>query len=215
MASRSSPPSRICSICNLKNTPVTAASVPTIAQFKKLTQLNLYTAASVRIPAPLAGLDRLTHLNLHGGTVGDAGVKSLGGLKELVDLHVGGGFATISDETFRTCRQFPKLNSLSIGPSDITDEGLKEVAKLPSLTKLNLNYTKVTDAGMANLKSAAGLKRIDLGFVEAITDKGLAELAQIKTLTELQLAFTKVTRAGYEAFHKALPKCEVYGAPSK
>lgn len=196
---------------NLRGTGITEDSAATIAGFTNLTHLGLRGCSVGQNLTPLSKLPRLTHLILHGSTIGDAGVKSLEGLNSLEDLDLTS--SGVLDRAVKHCAQFPNLTTLAIGANIIKDATLKEITNLPKLTSLDIQTSGYTDAGMANLKGAPRLARLNLFSVANITDKGLAELASIKTLTWINVGSTKVTKAGCDAFQTELPKAEIVGKP--
>ena len=185
--------------------------MPTSPSFAALTHLGLRGCSVSQNLSPLTKLPRLTHLILHGSTIGDAGLKSLNGLKTLEDLDLTS--TGVLGPSIKTCVQFPNLTTLAIGSNIIKDGSLKEIKNLVNLTSLDIAVSAYTDAGMANLKGAPRLARLNLSAAPAVTDKGLAELAWIKTLVWINVADTKVTKAGCDAFQKELPRAEIVGKP--
>lgn len=124
----------------------------------------------------LARLTKLEHLVLEHHAFGDEGMTTVGGMKHLTWLCVGGTSTT---------------------KSAITDEGLSVVAGLEQLENLELGYSRVTDRG---LKYLAGLKKLKILELSGcnITDEGLRQLAGNTNLRWLLLANTRITGDGLE-----------------
>jgi internalin A len=203
---------------NLSDTKLTDAGVKEFAQMKQLQALNLmYTKVThdglkelaglklknlwipldsqsdQGLPHFLAAVDPLS-VNLNGWrTVTDAGLKELGGLKQLQALHLAD--TRISDAGLKLVAGLKNLRTLDLSDTEITDAGLKELAGLQQLQTLNLQYTKTTDAGLKQLAGMKQLQTLNLQNTKT-TDAGLKELAGLKQLQSLNLRFTSATNAG-------------------
>jgi len=123
----------------------------------------------------------------------DAGLKQLGGLKNLHYLDL---WATpVTDAGLKELAGLKNLQSLNLGWTKVSDAGLKELAGPKSLQTLDLSFTKVTGAGLKELAGLKSLQTLDLGWTK-VTDAGLKELARLKSLQDLSLRGTKVEGAG-------------------
>jgi hypothetical protein len=126
-----------------------------LASNTNLISVNFSLAGSKIDDAALESLkgvsEQLVWLNLAGTGVTDAGLKGLGGLKNLRKLH---------------------LEKTAAG-----DDGVASLKSLGELTYLNLYSTKVTDKGLAVLGGLKKLKAVYL-WQTAVTDAGAAELAK-------------------------------------
>jgi Leucine rich repeat len=134
--------------------------------------------------AAIAQNDSRLEVNYHlqGGSVNDAALAGLAGLKDVVHLN--------------------------LGKTGITDAGLAQLKGMTTLTRLHLEQTKVTDKGLANLKGLTNLEYLNLYGTE-ITDRGLEELAGLSKLKSLYLWQTKVTEEGVSKLKKAVPSLEI------
>ncbi len=99
-----------------------------------------------------------SRLNLNGSSITDAGLGSIGQMRDLDALFLVG--------------------------TRVGDAGLANVKGLGSLTLLNLDKTRVTDAGLANLEDLRNLERLDLSDTP-VTDAGLKILGSMPRLRTL------------------------------
>ena len=77
----------------------------------------------------------MTHLNLSGTKVGDAGIKELAGLKKMQFLTL--NTTEITDEALKTIARFDKLIYLNVrGSKKVTPEGIAELQKALPKTKI-------------------------------------------------------------------------------
>ena len=123
-----------------------------------------------------------------------------------VDFHLQGG--SVSDATLAAVAGLKDVVQLNLGKTSITDAGLAQIKGMTTLTRLHLEQTKVTDKGLAHLKGLTNLEYLNLYGTE-ITDRGLDELAGLSKLKSLYLWQTKVTEAGVGKLKKALPNLEI------
>jgi hypothetical protein len=96
-------------------------------------------------------LDRLEFLDLSGGTVADADLQHLAGLKNLQHLY--------------------------LSATGVTDGGLRHLVHLSNLRTLKLDATAVSDDGIAYLKHLRATWHIDLRR-SRVSERALDELAQ-------------------------------------
>jgi Leucine-rich repeat (LRR) protein len=191
-----------------------------------LTGLFLHsTSVSDARLADLAGLDKLTSLDLRTTKVTAKGVEGLakalpkckidwnGGVIEptaSVDpdrraaeyvLSIGGRVCINGDTEVRAMAELPqepfRLTIVNLnGNKRVTDAGLAAFESCTNLTSLFMHdCAQVTDPGFAHFKSCKGLAGIDLWGV-SLTDAGLAHLKGNKKLTSLCLVGTQVTDDG-------------------
>jgi Leucine Rich Repeat (LRR) protein len=123
-----------------------------------------------------------------------------------VDFHLQGG--SVSDAALAAVAGLKDVVQLNLGKTSITDAGLAQIKGMTTLTRLHLEQTKVTDKGLASLKGLTSLEYLNLYGTE-ITDRGLEELAGLSKLKSLYVWQTKVTEAGVGKLKKALPKLEI------
>jgi internalin A len=107
--------------------------------------------------AILRNLPRLEILTLSRTAVSDSGLKHLGGLKNLKQLHLP---ARTTDEGLANLVGLSKLQLLDILDSQVTDAGLEYLKGLANLRVVLLNGTQVTAAGVRDLQRALPKARI-------------------------------------------------------
>jgi len=169
-------------------------------------------------------LPRIEVLKLDTTAVTDAGLRSLGGLKDLVVLTLNN--TKITDAGLEVLRNTKNVRALELDGTSVTDAGIEGLTG-HKLWRLCLSGTKVTDSGMANILgyktdvlgheltsltlnntgvSDAGLKHVeDKTEVESlllsgtmITDAVLDHIRGLHDLRELDLSRTKITDGGLE-----------------
>lgn len=131
---------------------------------------------------PIAGLNRLTHLDLDNTQVTDAGLVHLARLT--------------------------KLKVLSLTNTRVEDVGLVQLSGLNQVEDLWLDGTQVTDAGLVHLTGFTKLEYLSLENTQ-VTDAGLEHLASLKRLIHLNVSDTQVTDVGVAELQKALPNCQI------
>jgi hypothetical protein len=145
----------------------------------------------------LEGVPDLTGLFLHEGQASDAGMKYVGGLKDLQVLMMWDA-AKLTDAGVSHLGGLSSLRSLHISESPIGDESLRVMAGLPRIERLSLQGNRFTDVGLAHLKDKTELTSLWIGWGREITDAGLAHLSGLTQLEELDLQNSQVTRKGLE-----------------
>jgi RNA polymerase sigma factor (sigma-70 family) len=143
----------------------------------------------------LNGLKSLDTLYLYSFSTTNAGMKELAGLKKLrkLDLIVPLG---VSDAGLKELAGLDNLAELSLTANDVTDAGLKELARIKNLSSLSLMVPRVSDAGLKELAPLKGLRTLALMHAAGVTDAGMKELAALKNLSTLSLFFIGLTDAG-------------------
>jgi len=91
----------------------------------------------------------------------DAGVAPLQGLKRLRHLNLHG--QNLSDRSLTMISSLAVLEHLSLTGTAITDSGLIHLAGLTNLRELRLWETSVTEAGVAALKAKLPNLKIEVG----------------------------------------------------
>jgi internalin A len=168
-----------------------------LAHVRGMTQLAHLWAPGTRIEdlAPIAGLTRMSFLQLASTPITDAGLAPVAGFTALHDLFLGD--TTITDAGLVHLRGLTNLAELDLHHTQITDAGLAHLAGLKSLSRLTLADTRVTDAGLVHLAGLDSLQRVSF-YQTGITDAGLVHLGKIASLTSLNLCETRITDAGLE-----------------
>lgn len=151
-------------VAKVNATGASLAPVSADAKTYRFTALNVAKEFSDAGLAPLAPIaDKITSLDLARTKVTDAGLKSVGAMKNLVELH--------------------------LENTGITDAGLDALKPLAGLEYLNLYGTKVTDAGAAKLSSLAKLKSLYL-WQTAVTKNGVAALKKALPGAHINIGWT-------------------------
>lgn len=154
--------------------------------------------------AKLKDLPNLTTLDLTGTPITDAGLKHVGGLKQLTSLSLN-NVQTVTDAGANHLEGLTELVTLHADAVPFGDAGCASLAKLPKLKSVQAAFMpNVTNAGMKALAKSPSLELAILAR-SPLTDTGLAALAACKTLKHLWVGGTKVTAAGVAAFRKARP----------
>jgi hypothetical protein len=116
-------------------------------------------------------------------------------------------------------RAFPLLDRLAqdvlwldLKGTPVTDAQLRVLSKMKNVQRLHLERTAVGDAAMAQVKLCTQLTYLNL-YATKVTDAGLRQLTGLSALAHLYVWQSAVTPAGIAELKKALPECEVDGAP--
>jgi hypothetical protein len=159
----------------------------------------------------LRHLNRLTHLQRLDleGTVTDAGLVHLEGLRDLLHLELWD--TKIGDPGLDHLKPLTKLQYLRLNGANITDAGLERLAGLQNLLILELRGTKVRGPGLAYLAELPRLCELTLGpgllnYSCEIDDSALVHLKRLTSLTYLILNDTHVSEAGVRELRQALPR---------
>jgi mono/diheme cytochrome c family protein len=101
---------------------------------------------------------------------------------------------------------------LDLKGTTVSDAQLRVLGKLKNLQRLHLERTAVGDAALAQIKLCTQLTYLNL-YGTKVTDVGLRQLSGLSALSHLYVWQSAVTPAGIAELRKALPACEVDGAP--
>ena len=121
----------------------------------------------------LAGMTKLSVLNISGTKVSDAGLAHLSALTNLSKLDLWG--TGVTHAGLAHLKGLTKLTFLDLGATKVSDSGLVHLNGLTNLSKLNLSGTQVTDAGLVHLKGLTKLSQVWL-INRRVTDAGVREL---------------------------------------
>ncbi len=160
---------------------------------------------------------KLTMVNLQNRALTDADLVHFRGLRQLVELILGGrqikgpGLANLADLTqlkslilwntsvtdgaLKHIEGLTNLELLSLDGAQLTDAGLVHLSPLKNLHELNLNWAPLTGAGFAPLESLSQLENLYLRG-NSLTDAALVHLHGLKNLRTLYLSGQPVTDAG-------------------
>ncbi|MCP4105582.1 MAG: leucine-rich repeat domain-containing protein [Desulfobacteraceae bacterium] len=150
------------------------SDISAVAGLTKLTYLNLHSNQISDISA-LAGLTNLTRLNLNANQIND--ISAVAGLTDLTDLGL--GFNQIS--YISAVAGLTKLTHLSLGWNhQISD--ISAVAGLTKLTELDLHGNQILD-----ISALAGLTKLTVFYFRYNQINDISVLAGLTNLTNLNL----------------------------
>jgi uncharacterized protein (TIGR02996 family) len=207
--------------------PITDRDVDALRACLRLHKLTLSPCARVTPGglAALAPLRQLTHLELGGCVVSDAGAAQLAGLplstvrfNAIADLGPAGMRALaglpltslalyalddaeqrheLSDAGVAALAGHPTLASLELAGARIAARGAAALGTLTSLRRLRIPSSAISDRHAGDLPR--GLRSLCLAHCTGIGDDACAGIARMPDLELLDLASTRVTGAGLRA----------------
>jgi internalin A len=130
--------------------------------------------------SPLASLDCLEEVAIHGAPISDAGLKHVANLKELRILSL---WETpgITDAGLAHLSSLTKMQTLNLYRCDVTDAGLVHLRAMDNLDTLHLAETRVAGPGLAHLARMSKLRRLSTPTNSA----GLKHVGRLHSLQEL------------------------------
>jgi hypothetical protein len=144
---------------------------------------------------------RLKELYLHKGQATDDGFKTLSKLGDLEVLFVWDA-GTITDAGIAHLAGLKKLRNLHFNGGQLGGESLAVIARLPAIRQLSFQGNLVDDDALKHLANAKGLRTLWVGSSKRlITDAGARRLANLTSLEELELQGSDLTDAGVIAFN--------------
>ncbi len=176
-----------------------------LAQIERLTVLGRFLTDSGM--ASLAGLSKLSTLDLSYSNVSDAGLAHVQGLTELSSLDLTG--SPVSNEGVAHLKGLTKLLLLDLRSTKISDGGLTHLEGLQNLRVLHLASTPMTDLGLAQLKGLRNLTYLNVRGTR-VSDAGLVHLKSLTNLVQLNLDGTQVTKDGMKSLQRSLPQLTIY-----
>ncbi len=178
-----------------RSLPIFAAFLLTSVQAADLTHLESLGARVTRKG------EVVTELTLTDCTkVGQAELRTIGGITTLKSLTLFGKLAGLTDHTVDFLLPLQSLESLSTEGAQLSDAGLAKLAGLKALRSaafFHLSFRKegFTGTGFASWKSLPNLQRLTVAGM-SMGDAGFAAIAEIQTLRELSTWHTWQTEAG-------------------
>jgi hypothetical protein len=162
----------------LVNTAITPAALADLARTPRFLELGIPGHALDDDWLSAVGrLNRLEFLDLGwtlpGGGITAKGLARLAGLERLTCLNL--DFATLAPGGLRALPAFPRLRELSVKRTTTADDDLPSVARLPRLRVLALDGTTVGDAGLQTLAACRSLRAVSLGGTN-VTAEGVRRL---------------------------------------
>ncbi len=152
--------------------PAQAAEIIRQAVRCKLRYLELSLCnATDELATEVGLLSTLEKLRIADGTLTDAGVMRLAGLRILEVLQIQN--CGISNASLNVIARFEQLEELSLDGTQLAGAEFDALLKLPRLDGLNLSQTGINDAGLEKLLQHRALRSVDvisthctLAFVE-------------------------------------------------
>jgi internalin A len=171
-----------------------------------------YLGASFHADLVLQATRRWTTLEevyLSHSDVSDHGLTDLEGMRKMKRLTVESCYLT--DAGVKSIGKLKDLEALAIrGAPRITDACMKDIAGLSKLNRLDLRGCAISDRGLVAIK---GLQLQFLGLDSTkITDRSVDVFNDIATLTELEVRNTKLTNSALVKI-KRIHGMQVYGLP--
>ncbi len=174
----------------------------------------------------------LRSLNIESSDIGDPGMQYFRDMKELRSLDI--SRTMITGRSFSLLPRFPKLqrlnashnnlddgstaylealqdlDNLRLGSCGFSDQALVHIGKLTKLKSLHLEANaKITDAGIAHLINLKALRYLDISETQ-VTTACAKYLQPLTNLSDLYLSLSKLKHHEVEAFHKAVPNCQIH-----
>jgi len=108
-----------------------------------------------------AGLTGLTHLDLFGARITDAGTNCFRFFKNLQSLEVSGGL--ITDAGVKNIKDLKALTLLNLSQNgNLTDKTLELISGLTALVSLNVSNSRVSNSGLHHLTLLQNLRSLSL-----------------------------------------------------
>jgi hypothetical protein len=184
----------------------------TIEQMKAMTwlRLQMYSQKMVKLITDdnmvhLKVLKNLETLALP-RQIGDRGLANVAGLTKLTTLNI--PMTKLTDAGMVHLKNLTYMRSLVISATSITDAGLVHIANMHHLEILNLSSTNITDAGLAHLANMQYLQKLFL-FRCNITDAAIPQLSNFGNLNRLNIQATKITQAGFQQLRARFPNITI------
>jgi hypothetical protein len=119
-------------------------------------------------------------------------------------------YSQISDAGMETIGQLKQLTWLDLtgGVQGVTNKGMVHLKNLTQLQRLAILGSGITDEGVASLSELTNLKVIDLTSTN-LTDSSLQHFRGLKNLQELYVHNTRITPSGIAELKKSLPNCKI------
>lgn len=172
-----------------------------LQMYGKINGVSTQTLISNQNLAHLKVLTNLEELALPVWT-NDSGLRNVAGLTKLTSLNI--PQAPITDVGMGYLKNMTHLHSLVLGSRSITDAGLANLSGMHALDILNLSGSSITDAGMVEIGKLTGLSKLFLNHT-AITDASIPEIIKLRYLQRLDITGTHITPAGRQQIAAAIP----------
>jgi len=193
---------------NLSQNHRLAARTPEIvARIATLQRLDLSNTSVGGNLAPLAGLAKLTALELSYTFVGRSDLAALAKAPALEQLTMHDAVG-VDDAGVTALAASKTLRTVGLGRTTVGDAGLAALLAVPTMRSIYADDEALSDAFTA---AAAKSQIINLQVGNSdLGDAGLAALVDIPSLTTVSLRNTRVTDAGIAAAKAKRPAFNVY-----
>ena len=143
---------------------------------------------------------RVTGVSFRGSWVGDADLRGLNALPDLVTLDL--SLTHITDQGMQEIKNLRGITELNLYYAEyVTDEGLAAIKDWKKLKRLNVHGTKVGDTGLEHISGVAPLESLNVGST-LMTDVGLERLTMLPNLKELTMGGNELGDAGLQALRQ-------------
>jgi hypothetical protein len=158
---------------NLRESPVSDAGLKFLSNQKNLVFLEI-SETNITSLNPIKDLRRLKELRCDQlENLTDRKAIALGNFRELQSLMLNN--TGIGNATLKRLAGMNQLLKLDLGFTKISDEGLRHVGTLENLNALGLYFTDVSDEGLLHLNGLKQLRLLVVGETN-VTEKGKKEI---------------------------------------
>ena len=152
----------------------------------------------------IAKLKNLRELHVGGGSITDTSLVHLKNLNRLVLLSLAS--SNVSDVGLCNLEGLSRMETLDLSGTEVGNDGLSHLECLSHLETLRLFGTKVGNEGLRHLARLKRLEWLDLARTK-VDDDAVPTLAELKSLERLDLTGTGITSVGYWELCQAIPRC--------
>ncbi|MBW2058218.1 MAG: hypothetical protein JRJ26_12055 [Deltaproteobacteria bacterium] len=137
----------------------------------------------------------------------DAGLSNVAGLVRLTTLNIPN--SRITDAGMAFLKNLREMKSLVLTAANITDSGIEYLAGLSRLEILNLSNTRLTDAGMVHIAGLTNLRKLFLNRT-GISDNSVPHILKLRNLERLDITGTRITHSGRRQIRNGIPGIELH-----
>lgn len=134
--------------------------------------------------------------------IGDSGLANVAGLTKLTTLNMPN--TKVTDAGMVYLKNLVKMKSLVVSATNISDAGVANLVNMRDLEILNLSSTNITNNGLKYLQNMTRLRKLFL-FRDDITDAGIQYLTGFQNLERLNIQATKISNSGYQQLKSTYP----------
>lgn len=185
--------------------PLSREAVTLVARHRELRAIYAHNALFLArgAIAPLASLEKLQVLDLHGTELHASDLEPLAGMN-LESLIL---YDTLVKGTLSFLKQLPRLRRLDVGLTQFDDDSIESIRGLNELRELRLFNTNVTDRGLEAIPATVthldlSFTRVTAGGMERLRRLPLRSLISSGLVTKEQLARFAEGMPGLKAVHQ-------------